>query len=209
MVVEQDILKTVHYSSIQMILKSVDLQPHRNKYWKTAQLDEMFKERAEAILWCYEHVERLVEEGYMVICVDEKPNIQALVRTQPTRPALPGLVRRTEFEYIRHGTDNMLFYLYVHSGKMVGHCLEKNDADHYIESLECLREAHRDAKGVYLIQDNGSSHTAQATKEYFARENTWWRPRFTAPHSSWLNQAESLIGAFSKRYLRGGSWNSN
>jgi hypothetical protein len=87
--------------------------------------------------------------------------------------------------------------------------LQKNDAEHYIESLECLREAHRDAKGVYLIQDNGSSHIAEATQQYFSDNPDWWRPRYTPAHASWLNQAEILIGAFSKRYLRGGSWESN
>lgn len=207
-VVEQGILESIHYSSVHLILESVALQPHRNKYWKTARIDEDFKERAERILWCYEHVQRLAADGFLVICVDEKPNIQALERLCPTLPAIPGSVRRMEFEYVRHGTVNMLFYLYVGTGKMVGHCIEKNDAEHYIESLECLRSAHRDAKGVYLIQDNGSSHTAQATKEYFARDPEWWRPRYTPSHCSWLNQAELLIGAFSKRYLRGSSWSS-
>jgi len=207
-VIEQGIIENIHYSSVHLILESVDLQPHRNKYWKTTYLDAVFKQRAEQILWCYEHVARLVDEGYLVICVDEKPNIQALERLQRTLPPAPGLVRRTEFEYIRHGTANMLFYLYVHSGKMVGHCIPKNDADHYIESLECLRHAHRDAKGVYLIQDNGSSHIAEATRRYLAEDPDWWRPRYTPSHCSWLNQAELLIGAFSKRYLRGGSWDS-
>jgi transposase len=208
-VVENGILESVHYSTIHLILDSVDLQPHRNKYWKTSELDSTFKERAEQILWCYESVDRLVAEGYWVVCVDEKPNIQALERQQPSRPARPGLVRRTEFEYIRHGTVNMLFYLFVHDGQMVGQCLPHNDAEHYIESLECLRSAYRKkVKGVYLIQDNGSSHVAEATQDYFAEDPDWWRPRYTPPHASWLNQAELLIGAFSKRYLRGGSWNS-
>lgn len=207
-VVENGILTTVHYSTIHLILESVDLQPHRTRYWKTARLEESFKERAEQVLWCYEHVERLVGEGYLVVCVDEKPNIQALERECPTVPARPGLVRRTEFEYIRHGTVNMLFYHYLDNGQMVGHCLPRNDAEHYIHSLDCFRKAHRDAKGVYLIQDNGSSHVAEATQQFFAQEPEWWRPRYTPPHASWLNQAELLIGAFSRRYLRGGSWNS-
>ena len=209
MVVEQGIVESIHYSTVHHILKSIDLQPHRNKYWKTTRVDEQFKHRAEQILWCYEHVERLVADGYLVICVDEKPNIQALERLCPTRPAAPGLVRRTEFEYIRHGTVNMLFYLYVHCGKMVGHCIPKNDAEHYIESLEYLRHAHRDAKGVYLIQDNGPSHTAELTQEYFSQDQDWWRPRYTPAHGSWLNEAELLIGAFTTRYIRGGSWSTN
>ena len=206
-VVEKSLLQTVHYSTIHAILKTVDLQPHRNKYWKTAQLDATFKERAEQVLWCYENTERLVDEGYLVICVDEKPNIQALERVRATKPPRPGMVRKTEFEYIRHGTANMLFYLFVHDGRMAGHCLPCNDAEHYIQSLECLRCAYRrKVKGVYLIQDNGSSHVAEATRDYFAEDLDWWKPRYTPPHASWLNQAELLIGAFSGRYLRNTSW---
>jgi hypothetical protein len=208
-VVEQGILQTVHYSTIHLILESVSLQPHRNKYWKTAELDETFKQRAEQILWCYEQVDRLVSEGYLVVCVDEKPNIQVLQREQPTRPARPGLVRRTEFEYIRHGTVNMLFFLFVHSGQMVGHCVPANDAEHYLETLECLHSAYRKkVRGIYLIQDNGPSHVASATQDYFAEDPEWWRPRYTPRRASWLNQAELLIGAFSKRYIVGGSWDS-
>ena len=205
-VIERGILSSVHYSTLSQILASVTLQPHRKKYWKTTRLDESFKNRAEQILWCYEQVERLAAEGYLVVCVDEKPNIQVLERTCPSRCPRPGSVRRVEFEYVRHGTVNMLFYLYVHSGRMVGHCLPRNDADHYIASLECFRQAHRDVQGVYLIQDNGSSHIAAATRAYFADDAQWWRPRYTPPHASWLNQGEILIGAFSKRYLGDGSW---
>lgn len=209
MVVERGILESVHYSTVHLLLKSVDLQPHRTKYWKTTQLDETFKERAEHVLWCYENAERLAAQGYVVICVDEKPNIPALQRACPERPVQPGLVRRTEFEYVRHGTVNMLFYLVVHDGHMVGHCLPRNDAEHYVASLECLRSAYREkVKGVYLIQDNGSSHVAEATQDYFAEDPEWWGPRYTPPHASWLHQAELLIGTFSRRYLRGGSWNS-
>ena len=207
-VVEQGVIESIHYSTVHHILDEVDLQPHRHKYWKTARLDESFKQRTEKVLWCYERVEQLVEQGYLVICVDEKPNIQVLERVCPSLPAAPGLVRRTEFEYHRHGTVNMLFYLYVHSGQMVGHCLPSKDAYYYIESLKCLRQAHGDVKGVYLIQDNGSSHIAQATRTYFAEDADWWRPRYTPAHASWLNQAELLIGAFSQRYLRDGSWAS-
>lgn len=206
MVVERGILSSVHYSTSGQMLASVELRPHRKKYWKTSRLDDSFKDRAERILWCYEHVGRLVAEGYLVVCVDEKPNIQVLERTCPSHPARPGRVRRIEFEYIRHGTVNMPFYLYVHNGKMVGHCLPRNDADHYIQSLACFRRAHRDAKGVHLIQDNGSSHVAAATQAYFAEEPDCWRPRYTLPHASWLNQAELLIGAFSKRYSGDDSW---
>jgi len=57
-----------------------------------------------------------------------------------------------------------------------------------------------------LIQDGDPSHTAAATHQYFAAHRDWWRPRFTPVHASWLDQAELLIGAFGRRYLKRGSW---
>ena len=87
-------------------------------------------------------------------------------------------------------------------------CVEKKDAAHYIQALERFRQRHRRLKGVFLIQDGDPSHTAGDTQNYLADANTWWRPRFTPVHASWLNQAEILIHNFSHHYLKRHSWHS-
>lgn len=89
--------------TVRRILHAVDLQPHRTRYWKTARVDADFKRRAEQILWCYANANRLMERGFLVVCADEMPNLQALAR-HPIRRALPGAIEQQEFEYVRHGT---------------------------------------------------------------------------------------------------------
>src|SRR5207253_885531 len=103
--------------TVRRILDDVDLQPHRTRYWRTSRLDEQFKERAEQVLWCYAHAERLARQGVWVVAVDEKPNLQVLQR-DPIRRAAPGHIERQGFEYSRHGTVNLLFFLVVHTGRM-------------------------------------------------------------------------------------------
>jgi hypothetical protein len=192
--------------TVRDILQEVDLQPHRTRYWKTARVDADFKRRAERILWCYANANRLMEQGLWVVCVDEMPNLQALERN-PIRRATPGAIEQQEFEYVRHGTVNVLLFLIVPTGQMQAVCPEHKDARHYIAALEQFRQQHRELRGLFLIQDGDPSHTAAATADYF-RTHPWWRPRFTPAHASWLNQCELLNGTFSLHYLKRMSWPS-
>jgi hypothetical protein len=193
--------------TVRDILRNVDLQPHRTRYWKTARLDARFKERAEQVLWCYGNAARLAKRGRGVVCVDEIPAFQVLER-KPIRRAIPGSIEQREFDYTRHGTVNMLVFLIVHSGLMELAFLAKNDGEHYRPELERFRRQHQELSGVFLIQDGGASHIAGGTRRYFAENRTWWKPRYTPAHASWLNQAEILIHAFKHYYLKRASWKS-
>jgi hypothetical protein len=201
------LVPTISDRTVRRILQQVDLQPHRTRYWKTARVDQEFLVRAEQILWCYANAQRLARQGIWVVCVDEMPNLQVLERV-PIRRAIPGFIERQEFEYVRHGTVNLLLFLIVHSGRMEAACPSVKDAVHYIEQLRRFRQRHRRLKGVFLIQDGDPSHTAADTAEYFEGCKGWWRPRFTPVHASWLNQAELLNDAFSLRYIKRQSWPS-
>jgi hypothetical protein len=205
--VADGIVDAISPRTVRQILKDVDLQPHRTRYWKTSRLDPQFKERAEQVLWCYGNAERLARKGIWVVAVDEKPNHQVLERA-PIRRAIPGSIEQQEFEYTRHGTVNLLFFLVVHSGKMEVAAEAAKDAKHYTRELRAFRRRHRGLKGVFLVQDGDPSHTAADTAEYWEGCGGWWRPRFTPVHASWLNQAEPLIEAFAYHYLKRGSWAS-
>lgn len=199
------IVDTISARTVRRILDAVDLQPHRTRYWRTARLDGTFKQRAEQVLWCYGHAQRLARQGLWVVAVDEKPNLQVLQR-DPIRRAVPGHIEQQEFEYTRHGTVNLLFFLIVPTGRMEVVVEATKDAAHYVEELRAFRRRHRGVKGVFLVQDGDPSHTAGATAAYWSSCSGWWRPRFTPVHASWLNQAELLIRAFGQRYLKRGSW---
>ena len=110
--VADGIVARVSPRAVRTILRNVDLQPHRTRYWKTARLDGRFKQRAEQVLWCYANAARLAEEGVWVVCVDEIPTFQILERN-PIRRAIPGSIEQQEFDYTRHGTVNMLVFLVV------------------------------------------------------------------------------------------------
>jgi hypothetical protein len=202
---EDGIIESISARTIRAILQNVDLQPHRTRFWKTSKLDLQFKTRAEKILWCYVNAEKLAKQGIWILCVDEIPNFQVLERN-PIRRAIPGSIEQREFEYIRHGTVNLLMFLIVHDGKMNVVCTQKKSARHYITELERFRRAHQDLKSVFLIHDSDSTHSAQLTKEYLNEHSDWWRERLTPVHASWLNQAEMLNKAFRDRYLNRGSW---
>jgi DNA polymerase III psi subunit len=198
--VSNGLVERVSARTVRRILRSVDLQPHRTRYWRTARLDPLFKARAEKVLWCYGMAEKLKKQGLQVLCADEMPNLQVLERT-PIRRARPGAIEQQEFEYIRHGTVNALMFLQVPSGRMELDFLEKKDAPHYQAALRRLRKRHPHWRGVYLIHDGDPSHTAGSTQQYF-RGQHFYRVRQTPAHASWLNQGELLNRAFSRRYLR-------
>jgi hypothetical protein len=194
-VVLDGIVSAIIDRTIRRILNDVDLQPHRTRYWRTARLDARFKDRAEKVLWCYAHAERLAKQGIWVVCTDEMPNKQVLER-HPIRRAIPGSIEQQEFEYTRHGTVNILTFLIVHTGEMEAVCLAANNAEHYIPELEQFRRAHCKLRGVFLIHDGGASHIAAKTADYLTSCHGWWRPRLTPAHASWLNQGELLNHAF-------------
>jgi hypothetical protein len=201
-VVEQAVVDTIHYTTVARLLKAASLRPHRSRYWKTATVDEHFTHLAAPILWCYERVEWLERRGELVLCLDEKPNLQALERRCPAQPMRPGRITRHEFEYRRHGTVNFLALLNVYDGTMWGTCLEANDGAHFAPVVERVlaRRCYRRATRIHLILDNGPSHIAFATRCRLAAIPRL-RVLYTPAHASWLDQAELLLRAFSDRYL--------
>lgn len=205
--VAQGIVAGIAHSTVSLILRDADLQPHRYRYWKTPCLNAEFVERASSILWCYEQVEHLAERGEVVICFDEKPNVQALERW-PKHLMRPGGIEKQEFEYVRHGTVNFASALMVHSGQMRGWCLDKNDSQHLAPVLEELFEEFKCAKRLHLIWDGGPSHSSAATHDLLQAYGKRVRVLLTPAHASWLNQGELLLRAFAERYLKRGEWPS-
>lgn len=205
--VEEGIVPAISERTVREILRHVDLQPHRTRYWRTSRIDARFKRRAEKILWCYANAERLARRGLWVVCADEKPNFQVLER-HPIRRSVAGSIEQREYDYTRHGTVNILVFLIVHSGRMEATCFDAKSAERYVGELDGFRRRHRHLRGVYLIHDNDPTHTAAETRDYLRDCSGWWRSRFTPVHASWLDEAELLLGAFGYHYLKRGSWRS-
>jgi hypothetical protein len=205
---ERKLVPTIAHTTVSLILRTAELHPHRSRYWKTSTVDADFESKAAPILWCYEQASNLAARGEVVLCLDEKPNLQALERRRPTRPMHRGEIEHQEFEYIRHGTVNFVAALVVHTGKMHGWCIDTNDSEHLCAILPELLQEHRHVRRVHLIWDGGSSHIAGATSTFLRTHYAHVRVLFTPAHASWLDQAELLLRAFSERYLKRGDWKS-
>ena len=198
----------IAHTTVDAILREADLHPEQLRYWKTVIWDEEAVARATKILWYYERIESLWQRGEVIICVDEKPNLQVLERAKPTQRMRPGQPEHQEFEYIRHGTVNLLAGLITYNGRMWVECLDRNDGAHFRPALRRLLHPYGWATRIHVILDPGPSHTSGDTTAFFEdlapRVQVLWTP----VDGSWLNQAESLLEAFSERYLLRGDWSS-
>lgn len=205
---ELEYVDRIHQTTVRDILGEADLQLHRFRSWKTTIWDDEAVARALKILWYYERIESLWQRGEVILCVDEKPNIQVLERTRPTQPMQPGQIERQEFEYKRHGTVNLLVGLNLYKGRMWAECLDKNDGAHFRAALRRMLHPYSWAQRIHLIIDNGPSHASDATTTFFRELSPRLHVLFTPVNASWLNQAESLLEAYCERYLLRGNWSS-
>jgi hypothetical protein len=202
-------VESIHQTTVGDILREADLQLHRFRYWKSTIWDEVAVERTLKILWYYARIDSLWQRGEIILCLDEKPNIQVLERAKPTQPMRPGQIEHQEFDYIRHGTVNLLAGLVAYNGRMWAACLEKNDGAHFRPAVRRLLHPYGWARRIHLIIDNGSSHISEDTLAFFHDLAPRVHVLLTPVNTSWLNQAESLLEAFTERYLLRGSWSSH
>ena len=186
--------------TLSLWLRSARLKPHRVRSWLNSK-DPDFQDKMKRIVDLYLNPPT---DG-KVICVDELTGLQALERKFPTIVAR-NAVRYKEFEYIRHGTVKMIASFHVHTGAVMGKFVEKNDSAAFIEFLKGLLQAHPEGK-IYLILDNGSSHTSRVTTQFLS-ENPRFVPVFTPTHASWLNQIEIWFSALKRKALQGVSFRS-
>ena len=188
-------------SIVQDVLAAEDIKPHRFRYWKTSH-DPEFEPKMLEIVGLYLNP----PDNAIVLSVDEKTSIQALDRTQPLLPLRPHQIERRSHEYKRNGTTSLLASLEVHSGKVSGVCIKKNDSEAFIAFLRVLLRDHPSAE-LHVILDNGSSHVSKKTRGWASRHKRL-HLHYTPTHASWLNQIEIFFGILSRRIIRRGIFKS-
>jgi transposase len=198
---ERGIVPSIGRETVSLWLRTADVKPHRVKYWLTSK-DPEFKPKKDRIIGLYL---KPPKDG-IVISIDEKTSIQALERTRPGAPPLPHRNRRIDFEYKRHGVVNLIAAFAVHTGDVVGECIEKNDSAAFIRFIRRIMKVHPRRK-LYLILDNGTTHRSKETTAFFARYPRLV-PVFTPTHASWLNQVEIWFSMLSRQALRNVSFQS-
>lgn len=186
---------------VQSVLSAESIQPHRFRYGKHS-LDPEFEPKMLAVVGLYLHP----PQNAVVLSVDEKTSIQALDRTQPRLPLKPHQIEPLSHEYKRNGTASLLAALEVHSGRICGETIRRNDSETFIPFLRRLLHAYPD-KELYVIVDNGSAHKSKKTRAWVAKQKRL-QLAYTPTHASWLNQIEIWFGILTRKVIRRGIFTS-
>ena len=189
-------------SSISRIWRAFSLQPHRIDTFKLSN-DPLFVSKVRDIVGLYMDP----PDKALVLCVDEKSQMQALERTQPLLPLRPGLPACRTHDYVRHGTTTLFAALDAKTGKVIGKCYRRHRATEFRKFLRVIDASVPAKLDVHLILDNYSTHKTPAVKRWLARH-----PRFhmhhTPTYASWINLVESWFAVLSNRRIRRGSFRS-
>lgn len=193
----------ISQSKVFQILKQADLKPHKIDYWCGQSRDPEFEQKMINIVGLY----MSPPENAIVICVDEKTQIQALDRSQPELPLRSGNPRRQTATYKRNGTVSLIAALAVHTGEVTAKTITSNNAKNFLIFLKGLDRKYRNKK-LHIIADNLSVHKHKDVKEWLDGKRKI-KLHFTPTYSSWLNQVEIWFNILTKDVVRGGIWNSS
>jgi transposase len=185
-------------SAISRIWRAFALQPHRSKTFKLSR-DPLFVEKVRDIVGLYLNP----PERALVLCVDEKAQIQALDRTQPLLPMRPGQAERRTHDYERHGTTSLFAALEMASGKVIGECHRRHRAREFRRFLDTVETATPPALDVHLILDNYGTHKTPLIHRWLVRHPRY-HLHFTPTGSSWINLVERWFATLTERQLRRG-----
>ena len=186
------------HNTVSRIWRAFALQPHRTETFKLS-ADPLFIEKVRDIVGLYLDP----PDRALVLCVDEKSQIQALDRTRPLLPLRPGQVERRTHDYVRHGTTSLFAALDARTGKVIGQCHRRHRAVEFRKFLDAIESEVPAELDVHLIADNYATHKTALIRNWFAK-----RPRFhihfTPTSASWLNLVERWFGLLTEKQLRRG-----
>ena len=139
----------------------------------------------------------------LVLCVDEKSQIQALDRSQPMLPMRPGQPARRSHDYTRHGTTSLFAALDIATGRVIGKCYTRHRAAEFRKFLDEIEASVPRDLDVHLVMDNYATHKTALIRNWLARRPRW-HVHLTPTSASWLNQAERFFALLTERQIRRG-----
>jgi len=189
-------------SMVSRVWRAFGLAPHKQDSWKLSK-DPLFVEKVRDVVGLYlDPPERAV-----VLCVDEKTQIQALNRTQPVFPMLPGTPARASHDYIRHGTSSLYAALNLTTGTVIGSLHARHRSTEFLAFLKKIDAEVPADLDCHVVLDNASTHKPPAVKRWLTSH-----PRFvlhfTPTSSSWLNLVERWFAELTTKKLRRGTHTS-
>jgi transposase len=189
-------------ATVQRIWSARGLQPHRVRTFKLSS-DPRFEQKLVDVVGLYLNP----PEGAIVLCMDEKSQIQALDRTQPSLPIKPGRAGTMTHDYKRNGTTTLFAALDVLTGAVIGQCLPRH---RHIEFLKFLRTIDKEVPNglqIHLILDNYATHKHPNVKAWLAKHPRF-QLHFTPTSSSWLNLVEIFFSKLTGKAIRRGIFHS-
>jgi transposase len=189
-------------TAVTRIWRAFGLQPHRAETFKLS-TDPLFIDKVRDIVGLYLNP----PDRALVLCVDEKSQIQALDRTQPILPMMPGLPERRTHDYSRHGTTTLFAALNVATGKVIGQLHRRHRAREFLEFLRTIDEVVPAKLEVHLVLDNYGTHKTPTVKRWLARHPRF-HVHFTPTSASWLNQVERWFATLTQKQIRRGTHRS-
>jgi transposase len=181
-----------------------DVQPHRVERFKLSN-DPHFEEKVRDVVALYLNP----PDRALVLCVDEKSQIQALDRTAPILPLRPGLPERQTHDYKRHGTTTLFAAFNILNGKVIGTCQPRHRSREFVRFLNHLEKQLPADQEVHLIMDNYCTHKSAAVQRWLKpKKRNRFHFHFTPTSSSWLNQVERFFALITGRMIRRGTFHS-
>ena len=182
--------------SVRRIWKAFRLQPHREGTFKISK-DPLLVDKVRDIVGLYADP----PERALVLCVDEKSQIQALERTQRILPMQPGRIAMRTHDYRRHGTTSLFAALDIATGRVIGSCMKRHRSREFIRFLQRIDEQTPQDLDLHLVLDNYATHKTPAVRRWMKRHPRF-HVHFTPIGGSWLNQVERWFAGLTDKALR-------
>ena len=192
----------LNQTAVARIWRAFGLQPHRQDTWKLSK-DPLFVDKVRDVVGLYLNP----PERAVVLCVDEKSQIQALDRTAPILPMRPGVPERATHDYKRHGTSSLYAALDLSSGKVIGALHSRHRAIEFKKFLQTIDREVPAEMAVHLVLDNSSTHKTPAVKKWLLAHPRF-ELHFTPTSSSWMNLVERWFSELTNKKLRRGAHRS-
>ena len=185
-------------TAINRIWRAFALKPHRVETFKLS-TDPLFIEKVRDIVGLYLNP----PDKALVLCVDEKSQIQALDRTQPVLPMRPGQAERRTYDYTRHGTTTLFAALDTKAGKVIGEFHQRHRAIEFRKFLNTIDAAVPIDLDVHMVLDNYSTHKTPAIRRWLV-QHPRFHVHYTPTGTSWINQVERWFAALTEKQIRRG-----
>jgi transposase len=193
----------IGHTAVNRILNEMGLKPHllKRRQYST---DPDFEKKLKDVVGLY----LKPPNNAVILCVDEKTQIQALERTQPILPIIRNVPERQTIDYERHGTTSLFAALDVLSGNVIGECMNTHTSKDYIPFLKKVDRSCPEGKVLHIIADNLSTHKTKEVAAYFSTVPGRFVTHFIPTHSSWLNLVERWFAEITNKRIRRESWDS-